>query len=475
MTNLSERLGVVPVTPQPIDRFAAVLETDEYHRLLETTLEGRELLAGRIVWNVNSAARGGGVAEMLASLLPLAKGAGVDARWLVVLAPSEFFKLTKRIHNELHGTAVGPTELGLPERVLYEASLEPHAEALESIVRSRDIVVLHDPQTAGLVPAVRRTGARVLWRCHIGVDHPNQVVRRAWDFLLPYVAPADAYIFSRAEYAWEGLRRDRVVVVPPSIDAFSSKNLPLSPEQVSGILAKTGIAKGHGGDTSFSRLDGSAGRVERRTDLLGSGPVPEDADIVTQISRWDRLKDPFGVVEGFVQYTASLPQAHLVVAGPSVSAVSDDPEGFEVVQQMMALWARLPAKAQEKVHLACLPMEDVEENATIVNALQRRASIVVQKSLAEGFGLTVAEAMWKERAIVASRVGGLQDQIIDGESGILVEPSDLTAYGRAMTSLLEDPEWAERLGRAARQRCRREYLAPGHLIRYVTLLDKLLG
>jgi trehalose synthase len=473
MSNLSERLGLVPLTPEPLDRFAAVLEPDEFRRLLEAAAEARELLAGRVVWNVNSTAQGGGVAEMLRSLLPLAKGAGVDVRWRVILAELEFFRLTKRLHNELHGVEQG--ELGLPDRVLYESVLEAHAEALESIVGPRDIVVLHDPQTAGLVPAVRRTGARVIWRCHIGVDVPNAIVRRAWDFLLPYVWAADACIFSRAAYAWDGIRRDKVVVIPPSIDAFSAKNLPLSAGQVSAILATAGIAEGPRGDPSFARLDGSVARVERRADLVGGTPVPAGARIVTQVSRWDKLKDPFGVMEGFVRHAGMPIDAHVVVAGPAVSAVSDDPEGFEVVREMRAMRDRLAPLDRERVHLVCLPMDDVEENAAMVNALQRRATIVVQKSFAEGFGLTVAEAMWKERAVVASRVGGMQDQLVDGESGILIDPADLAAYGRALAALLEDPSFATRLGRAARRRCREQYLAPRHLVRYVTLLAKLLA
>ena len=474
MQIVNERLGIVPVTPQSLDRFATVLEPDDYRRLLETAEETKKLLAGRVVWNVNSAARGGGVAEMLGSLLPLAKGAGVDARWAVILAAPEFFRLTKRMHNDLHGLEQ-PGELGLPERVLYEAVLASHAEALEPMVGPSDIVVLHDPQTAGLIPAIRRTGARVIWRCHIGVDVPNDIVRRAWEFLLPYVAAADACIFSRRQYAWDGIRPDKVVVIPPSIDIYSPKNLALSAEQVSAILATAGITEGHGGDVTFVRLDGSKGRVQRRADLLGTGPVPEGGRIVTQVSRWDRLKDPFGVMVGFAEHTARREDAHLVIAGPAVNAVSDDPEGYDVVREVAALRERLPPAARERVHLACLPMDDVDENATMVNALQRHASIVVQKSLAEGFGLTVAEAMWKARAIVASRVGGLQDQIVDGESGILVDPTDLTAYGRALSSLLEDPLRSTVLGHAARRRCRDEYLAPRHLVRYVRLIEKLLA
>jgi trehalose synthase len=471
MVNPSERLGVVPVTPQPLDRFAAVLEPDDYLRLLETAEGARELLAGRVIWNVNSAARGGGVAEMLTSLLPLAKGAGVDVRWLVVLAPPEFFRLTKRLHNDLHGV---PSEapLGLPERVLYESVLEAHGEALESLVGPRDIVVLHDPQTAGLVPAARRTGARVIWRSHIGVDTPNEIVRRAWDFLLPYVVAADVCVYSRATYAFEGLRPDKVAVIPPSIDAFSPKNLPLTADQVSGILAAAGIVEGPPGDTAFVRLDGTAGRVTRRANLVGGAPVPEGGRIVMQVSRWDRLKDPFGVMIGFVEHAAKRPDSHLVLAGPS--AVSDDPEGNEVLAETRALRESLAPWARDRVHLACLPMDDVDENATMVNALQRRSSVVVQKSLAEGFGLTVAEAMWKSRAVVASRVGGIQDQIVDGKSGILVDPADLPAYGRAVATLLDDRSRTMLLGQAARRRVRDEFLAPRHLVHYVRLLEQLL-
>src|SRR6266542_197928 len=432
MQNVSEHLSVVPVTPQPLERFAAILDTDQYHRFVAAAEGARELLVGRVVWNINSTALGGGVVEMLRSLLPFATGAGVDARWLVIHAGPEFFRLTKRIHNQLHGAPGDGGDLGPAERTLYEEVLRTHAEALQAVVGPRDIVVLHDPQTAGLVPAVHRLGAKVIWRCHVGADEPSPLVHRALDFLRPYVEQADAYVFTRLAYAWEGLPPANIVFIPPSIDAFSPKNQVLSSEQVSGILSATGIVEGTLGRTTFVRLDGSAGQVIRRADLLGGSPVPEGGRIVTQVSRWDRLKDPLGVINVFLAHVADRRDVHLVIAGPAVAAVSDDPEGLGVVNEARALWERLAPEIRERVHLVCLPMDDIDENAAMVNALQRRASVVVQKSLAEGFGLTVAEAMWKARPIVASRVGGIRDQIEHGHSGLLLDdPADRREYGAA--------------------------------------------
>jgi trehalose synthase len=214
--------------------------------------------------------------------------------------------------------------------------------------------------------------------------------------------------------------------------------------------------------------------VDRHADLGGSAPLAATDPVVLQVSRWDRLKDPAGVLEGFVEHLAHH-DADLLLAGPDVSAVSDDPEGSQVLEEIRARRAGLPERLRSRVHLAALPMHDVEENAAIVNAVQRRADIVVQKSLAEGFGLTVAEAMWKERPVVATAVGGIQDQIEDGESGILIrDPRDLESFGEALRKLLDDPEGARRMGAAARERVRREFLGTRSLIQYVGFLERLL-
>jgi trehalose synthase len=208
--------------------------------------------------------------------------------------------------------------------------------------------------------------------------------------------------------------------------------------------------------------------------LWGGAAPPAGAQLVTQVSRWDRLKDPLGVMEGFVQHVAPFTDAHLMIAGPAVDAVSDDPEGAEALAEVRSAWASLPAATRDRVHLACLPMSDAEENAAIVNALQRASTVVVQKSLAEGFGLTVAEAMWKGRPVVASAVGGIQDQMQDGVSGVLVpDPADLAQFGAAIRSLLDDPVRAASLGVAAHKRVRDQFLSARHLIQYVQLFQRL--
>jgi trehalose synthase len=196
---------------------------------------------------------------------------------------------------------------------------------------------------------------------------------------------------------------------------------------------------------------------------------------VLQVSRWDALKDPFGVIRGFAEHVDAGTGAHLVYAGPSVEAVADDPEGARVLSEAIALRAELAAEPRSRIHLATLPMADAEENAIMVNALQRHAAVVVQKSLAEGFGLTVAEAMWKARPVVASRIGGIQDQIVHGESGVLLDdPHDLAAYGAALTALLNDPAAAERMGERARERVRDRFTSVRSLLDYLALIRRLV-
>jgi trehalose synthase len=266
-----------------------------------------------------------------------------------------------------------------------------------------------------------------------------------------------------------------VTVIRPSIDPFSAKNQMLEEPQVAAILGAAGItAVGGAGEPVFKRHDGSVGRVARRAQMVEEHPLRASAHAVTQVSRWDRLKDPLGVIEGFVAHVDHSGEAQLVLAGPEPAAVTDDPEGADVLGACVARWESLAPEVRTNIHLALLPMADAEENAAIVNALQRWSTIVVQKSVAEGFGLTVAEAMWKSRPVVASRVGGIQDQIVEGESGILVGPSDLNAFGSAVRSLLADPERARRIGAAAHERVRDEFLGVRHLTEYVDLFERVM-
>jgi trehalose synthase len=464
----------VPVAAVSLERFRGLLG-ERFAELEEATRTAGELLAGRVIWHVNSTARGGGVAELLQSLLAYARGAGVDVRWVTISGNEPFFAVTKRIHNNLHGSSGDGGGLGEAERKIYEKALAADAGALTERLQPDDIVYLHDPQPAGLTRLTHDVGVDVIWRCHVGVDHPNQLARRAWAFLTPYIEVANAYVFSRREFVWEGLDPDKLWIVPPSIDAFSPKNQDLDPGAVQSILATIGLAA-DGGDQApvFQRQDGSRARVNRRAALTQDGPLPADVPTIAQVSRWDRLKDPGGVLRCFAERLRH-PTAHLVLAGPAVAEVADDPEGAEVLAEVEAMRASLPDEVRARTHLVSLPMDDIEENAAMVNAIQRHAAVVLQKSLAEGFGLTVAEAMWKARPVVAGRVGGIQDQIVDGVSGVLVDdPVDLPAVAEAIDDLLADPERARSIGEAARQRVLDEFLGTRHLVQYMNLLQMML-
>jgi trehalose synthase len=457
-------------------RFASVLSDGEYEALLGLGDGGRRELRSRVIWNVNSTAKGGGVAELLRPLLGYSRGAGVDARWLVISGDSEFFEVTKRLHNNLHGVDGDGGPLGDPEHSVYERTLAESSAELVELVHPRDVVILHDPQTAGLVEAVRRTGAIVIWRCHVGLDLTNERAREAWTFLRPYLTDADAYVFSRATFAWEGLAREKIAVIRPSIDVFSAKNAGQSLEQSSSILSMAGITPHRAGeDASFVRCDGTPGRVNCRVEMVEDAPLRPEDRVVTQVSRWDLLKDPLGVLGGFAQHIAAQTNVHLMLAGPAPESVSDDPEGAGVFATVRHARHELSVEVRQRVHLASVPMDDVEENAAIVNALQRLADVVIQKSLAEGFGLTVAEAMWKARPVVASRVGGIRDQIVHGRSGMLIsDPSDLVEFATAVAGLLAEPDRARRMGDAAHTSVQDHFLGSQHLGRYFEVIERLL-
>jgi trehalose synthase len=459
------------------EHFHDVLPPERYAEFERGAEEARELLAGRVVWNVNSTARGGGVVELLRPLLGYARGVGVDARWLVIDGSPPFYEVTKRIHNRLHGFEGDGGVLDDHARRIYEDTLAENAAAFIPHVRPGDVVILHDPQTVGLAPALRPLGAAVIWRCHVGVDEPNELMRETWSFLRPYLDHADAWVFSREAFVWAGLDRDRVAIITPSIDAFTPKNEDLEPDTVLAILRASALVDdGRAPEpVTFRRQNGTSGRVGRRAELFEDEPLRAGTPVVVQVSRWDALKDPVGVVRGFAEHVPPDTGSHLVYAGPSVDAVADDPEGRRMLQASIAVRSGLGDHARRRVHLAMLPMDDLDENALIVNALQRHARVVVQKSVAEGFGLTVAEAMWKGRPVVASRVGGIEDQIVAGESGILLDdPRDLEAFGRAVGELLADPQRAEQIGRVARERVRDRFLSVRSLLDYLAVIRRII-
>ena len=475
----------VNVRPLDLEQLSVILPADRAVRLIAAAERARSAFGDRVVWHVNATAHGGGVAEMLQTLLAYGKGAGIENRWLVLDGDSRFFAITKRLHNMLHGEPGDGGPLGHAEHAHYEAVLRANFADLVRRVSPRDIVLLHDPQTAGLAAGLRAMGPRVVWRCHVGRDLTNDVTMAGWEFLRLYLGHADALVFSRREYAPEWVEDDRLVVIPPSIDPLAVKNMELSPEVVTTVLARVGLVMADDGrerPVEFSRRDGTPGTVRPHARsgglLMGGDPPPVGVPLVVQVSRWDRLKDMAGVMEGFVRAVSDddLDGAHLVLAGPEVSGVADDPEGAEVLAACREEWNHLHGPVRGRVHLATIPMDDVDENAIIVNSLQRHATVVVQKSLVEGFGLTVTEAMWKGRAVVASKVGGIQDQITDGRDGLLVEdPYDIEEFARVLQRPATDTDLACRLGAAAHARVLEEFLGDRHLEQYVDLFSRLVG
>jgi len=470
----------VEVDPIPLARLEELLTPDRAEELRRNARYAPQLLDGRVIWNVNATSQGGGVAEMLEALVAYARGAGVDARWLTLVGDREFFVVTKRVHNLLHGIPGDAGALGDAERSRFEAVTGANAEELRLRVRPGDIVLLHDPQTAGLVETVRQCGAHPIWRCHIGRDTPTGLTDNGWDFLRPYLEAAEGFIFSRAQYAPSWVPTDKLWVIPPSLDPFTAKNGAMSAGAVAAALEVSGLVDGGASrpdDLGFTRRDGTPGLLRAHRGLLyDGGQIPAAAALVLQVSRWDRLKDMQGVMLGFAEHIDDMPgSAHLLLAGPDVAGVTDDPEGLAVLTECMDSWRELPAPARSRTHLACLPMDDVDENARLVNALQRHAAVVVQKSLVEGFGLTVTEPMWKGKPVVASAVGGIQDQIEDGVNGLLLaDPTDTAGFAQLVAALLDDEATSSQVGASGHTRIRDAFLGDRHLNQYVHLFTALL-
>ncbi len=395
-------------TSSSLDQYAPIVGAAEIEEL--RALAGP--LEGSTVEMVNSTAVGGGVAELLTRLLPLMRGVGLDAHWHVMEGDTEFFEVTKGFHNALHGAAWQATERD------FEIFREYNRRTREKLPLEGQFVVIHDPQPAGLVESRKPDlPAHWTWRCHIDLSRPNPAV---WKFLEPWVERYDGAIFSSPEFA-------RQLPVPqylffPSIDPLSDKNRDLDPEFVKSVLERYGI-------------DGS------RT-------------ILTQISRFDRLKDPLGVVRAY-RLVKRYFDCQLVLAG---GGASDDPEGATVLSEV-----REAADGDKDIHVLELPAASPLE----VNALQCASTIVIQKSLREGFGLTVAEALWKKRPVVASAVGGIPLQVIHKHTGLLAHSVEGTAY--QIRFLLSHPKIARQLGEQGHEHVRENFLVTGNLKRYLTL------
>ena len=440
-SHINSAVFEVAVTACSLSPFVELVGTARIEEIARLADAARSTVGPHRIWNVNSTAAGGGVAEVLRSVLRYGRGLGFDVRWLVVEGPPEFFTVTKRLHNALHDTAGDGSALGSEQAAIYERVLADNFDQMKRVVRPGDAVICHDPQTAGLVPYLQGLGVRVIWRCHIGHEGCGREVDAGWAFLRSHLERVPVAVFSRSAYAPSWFPRAHAVTLPPNIDPFSVKNEWMPARSARAILSVIGVIEGSGEMRCpvYVSEDGTPRNVSRRANVirLGAAP-PATAPLVVQVSRWDRMKDHVGVLEGFARHLArsSALGAHLVLAGPSATAVADDPEGPIVLRDLERTFRSMAEPVRRRVQLVELPMVDGDENAAMVNALQRHASVVVQKSLREGFGLTVTEAMWKRRPIIASAVGGIQDQIRDGVEGLLLrDPRNADEMAEALRRL----------------------------------------
>jgi trehalose synthase len=392
----------------PLDDYAALLgagEIDELRVLAKP-------LRGRSIEMINSTAVGGGVAEILNRLLPLAEELELNMRWEVMTGGEDFYGVTKAFHNALHGA---PYHADPKDFEIFLACNERNRTRLRL---DAEFMIIHDPQPAALIEGRKKNGNHWAWRCHIDLSHPNRVV---WDFLDKFVARYDAAMFSSPEFS-------RALPIPqylfyPAIDPLSEKNRELE----SGFVART----------------------------LATYQIDPLRPILTQISRFDRLKDPIGVIRAY-RIVKRYFDCQLVLAGGSAS---DDPEGAAVLKEVLE-----EANGEADIHIIELPAWAPLE----VNALQRASTIVIQKSLREGFGLTVSEALWKKKPVVASAVGGIPVQIIHKHTGLLAHSVEGAAY--QIRYLLSHPDIAAKLGENGHEHVKENFLITEKLKRYLTLL-----
>ncbi len=373
-------------------------------------------LEGRSILHVNSTRVGGGVAEILNRFVPLFNELGIKADWEVITGSQLFYKTTKSFHNALQGQRVNITQ------EMYNEFKKTNREKAKDISFDYDLVVIHDPQPAGFITK-KRKGSKWLWRCHIDISRPD---RKVWYFLKDYVARYDGALFSLPSFA-QKLSIPQYLVYP-SIDPLSDKNRDLSEAEIDKILEKYAI--------------------------------PFDRPFILQVSRFDRFKDPLGVIEAY-KLVKKYNDCCLVLAG---GGATDDPEGEQVLSEVQE------AASQDKdIFIINLP----PDSNTEINALQRAATVILQKSTKEGFGLTVAEGMWKGKPVIGGAVGGITAQIIYGETGFIVSSVEGCAY--RIRYLLNNPEESALIGEKAKEFTRRNFLIIRHLCDYCALMVSLLN
>jgi trehalose synthase len=388
--------------------------------VIESIRRAAEPLRGARVLHVNATAFGGGVAEMLYTLAPLMRDVGLDAEWRVIEGADEFFNVTKAFHNGLQGMDL---LLADEMKAIWRRYNEQNAAAFEG---EYDFVVVHDPQPAGM-KALRdgRGGAHWIWRCHIDTSTPNPVF---WDFIAPYLAAYDAGIFTMPQYVARGLQLSHLAFITPTIDPLSAKNAPLPSERAREIVSGYGL------------------------DL--------ERPLITQVSRYDPWKDPLGVIDAYRAVKEEIPGVQLALIG---SMASDDPEGW-------VYYDRTVRHAGKDFDVYVLHNFHGVGNEQ-VNAFQTASDVVIQKSTREGFGLVVTEALWKGKPVVGGNVGGIPLQVIDGQTGFLVD--NVAACAEKTRYLLLHPEEAQAMGRKAREHVRANFLSTRHLLDYLKLFAAL--
>jgi trehalose synthase len=387
--------------------------------ILEELREQARALRGARILQINATAYGGGVSELLRSSIPLLRDLGLDVEWQVIGGSPEFFRATKALHNALQGA---PASLTRAEREAYLACTRENEPQLDG---GYDFVFVHDPQPAALLSVHGRGSARWLWRCHIDTSQPNL---DAWRFLRPFIADFDAAVFTMPEFVPPDVPVAKVRVIPPAIDPLSPKNLDLPRRTANQIL-----------------------------DWIG---IEEPGRLVTQVSRFDPWKDPFGVIAAYRLVREEVPELQLALVG---SMALDDPEGWDIYRQ-------LTDRAEHDPLIHILTNLTGASNVE-VNAFQRLSEVVVQKSIREGFGLVVSESLWKGTPVVAGRAGGIPLQMPDGVGGLLVDSVEECAA--AMLRLLGDRELAEQLGESGREHVRERFLLPRLLLDELKLLREL--
>lgn len=482
-------LKEIKIPPLPaLDDYANVAQLT--HKVQELRSEAAMLapkLRGRRIWMINSTEQGGGVAEMLPRLVSMLCEVGVDTRWAVMsTARQEFFGLTKHIHNLIHGS--GEPCIEEAQRALYDRVSEEVAASLRPQLSPEDILVVHDPQPAGMGALLKRQlGLRCIWRCHIGLDRQLKQTEVAWEFLKPYVTAYDHTVFTAPEYIPSYLSGS-VSIICPAVDPFSHKNRDLSTHKLVGILVNASLAAEHHPVVS-PPFESPAMRLQPSGDFVRA-TTPEDLGllyrpIVTQVSRWDDLKGWEPLLDGFVTLKRQTPRndlddrarrtllyVRLVLAGPEPSAVADDPEAVGVLKRLIARYQTLPADIQNDIALLSLPMGSRKQNALMVNALQRCSSVVAQNSLREGFGLTVTEGMWKRVAVLGSAACGIRQQIRHGVDGYLNDaPDDPEAIATALRQLLVHPYERAQYAAHAQRRVNDEFLVFVQVAKWLRVLS----